>query len=259
MWIVIVVAILFIAFVILRKSSFASGKIGELSVFIRLRLHAGKEERVLTNLYIPKQDGDTSEIDLLFITKKGLIVVENKNYSGYIFGTGTDYQWTVTYRQSSRHGGSKVKKIRFYNPIRQNSSHVKYLKSFLNQDVKCFSLVTFGNAGSLMDVNVSGSDAFVCNHSGISGYLRSVRENNPDVLTAEQIATLYELLLPLKNVSDEVKAKHVENIDSKFNQYEICPLCGGKLVLRKSKKAEYAEDLFMGCSNYPRCKYIKHL
>ena len=31
-----------------------------------------------------------------------------------------------------------------------------------------------------------------------------------------------------------------------------CPKCGGKLVERTSKYGK-----FYGCSNYPKCKYIK--
>ncbi len=33
---------------------------------------------------------------------------------------------------------------------------------------------------------------------------------------------------------------------------EVCPLCGGDLVIRKGKYGE-----FVACSNYPKCKYIK--
>ena len=33
---------------------------------------------------------------------------------------------------------------------------------------------------------------------------------------------------------------------------EICPECGGDLVIRKGKYGE-----FVACSNYPTCKYIK--
>ena len=33
-----------------------------------------------------------------------------------------------------------------------------------------------------------------------------------------------------------------------------CPECGNKLIKRKGKYGE-----FMGCSNYPRCKYTKNI
>ena len=35
---------------------------------------------------------------------------------------------------------------------------------------------------------------------------------------------------------------------------EVCPLCGGKLVLRRNKSIGKP---FMGCMNYPECKFTK--
>ena len=47
---------------------------------------------------------------------------------------------------------------------------------------------------------------------------------------------------------------HVNNIKKTLNEQpsdnRICPKCGGKLVERKGKYGD-----FLGCSNYPRCKY----
>ena len=36
--------------------------------------------------------------------------------------------------------------------------------------------------------------------------------------------------------------------------YGECPNCGGKLVMRKGKYGK-----FLGCSNYPNCKYTRNL
>lgn len=46
--------------------------------------------------------------------------------------------------------------------------------------------------------------------------------------------------------------KHMEKIPPKMID-EYCPLCGEQLVIRKSKYGE-----FIGCSGYPKCKYIKN-
>ncbi|MDX9913297.1 MAG: restriction endonuclease [Candidatus Moranbacteria bacterium] len=39
---------------------------------------------------------------------------------------------------------------------------------------------------------------------------------------------------------------------------EKCPDCGGKLVLRTARKGSYSGNDFYGCSNYPKCKFIKN-
>ena len=35
-----------------------------------------------------------------------------------------------------------------------------------------------------------------------------------------------------------------------------CPKCGRKLIIRKNK---YEGSLFVGCTNYPECKYTEEL
>ena len=67
------------------QTFFNKGNKGEYNIYRSLEKVKG-EKLLLTNLYIPKEDGSTTEIDLLMITKSGLFVVESKNYSGWIFG-----------------------------------------------------------------------------------------------------------------------------------------------------------------------------
>jgi very-short-patch-repair endonuclease len=37
----------------------------------------------------------------------------------------------------------------------------------------------------------------------------------------------------------------------------LCPKCGGELVKKVSTKGQYAGQKFWGCSNFPKCKFIK--
>ena len=39
----------------------------------------------------------------------------------------------------------------------------------------------------------------------------------------------------------------------------VCPRCGGNLVLRTARKGENAGNQFYGCSNFPKCRYVKNL
>ena len=39
----------------------------------------------------------------------------------------------------------------------------------------------------------------------------------------------------------------------------LCPLCGGKTVIRTVKTGARAGAQFIGCTNYPRCKYTKNI
>ena len=82
-----------------------------------------RDGKILRNVYIPKENGETSEIDVLYITQKGIFVIESKNYSGWVFGSEKNYQWTV-----SLSNGIKNK---LYNPIKQNQTHIKSLQNYV--------------------------------------------------------------------------------------------------------------------------------
>lgn len=113
------------------------GKRGEKLTQRELKLvyALGRKGKTLRNVYIPKGDGETSEIDVMYITQKGIFVIESKNYSGWIFGREQDYKWTV-----SRKG---KRKNQFYNPIKQNATHIKFLSQYLSNTVPLYSIIAF--------------------------------------------------------------------------------------------------------------------
>ena len=45
--------------------------------------------------------------------------------------------------------------------------------------------------------------------------------------------------------------ENIHRLQEKIDN-NICPRCGGKLVLRNGKYGD-----FYGCENYPKCKFIK--
>lgn len=65
------------------KTVFNKGNYGEYLTFLSLeKLDVFK--RLLVNVYLPKDDGTTTEIDLIMICHTGIYVFESKNYSGWI-------------------------------------------------------------------------------------------------------------------------------------------------------------------------------
>lgn len=247
---------LIICLILKLKSPSSKGRRSEAAVARRLNTDSMQKNggKVLTNIYVPKPSGDTAEIDLLYITRKGLLVLENKNYAGYIFGNESNKNWMATL-----YGGyGKVEKYPFYNPVWQNHTHIKCLKEYMGCDIKFFSLITFSNRGSLKSITVNSPDVFVCNHAKLSKVLQKIWDDNPDILSDTQIEKIYQRLLPLTNTSEEAQQKHIADIQNRFNHADVCPSCGGRLVLRTAMKGPYAGNQFWGCSNYPKCKYIKN-
>ncbi len=217
----------------------------------------GYEGFSLRNVYVPRDDGSTSEIDLLYITRKGFFVIESKNYSGYIFGDDRRQEWTSTlYARKRWYGGNKVNKYKFYNPVWQNNTHITALKRYLG-DIAAISIIVFGGNCELKDVNVSRDNVYICYEKKLKKLIKRIWENTPTYYSKDEIRSYYNRLLPLTDVSNEKKIFHIQKIQEK-QQGDICPRCGGTLVLRQAKKGIYAGNSFYGCSNYPKCKFIKN-
>ena len=251
------------------SSAKVKGRIGEAQVNRELKLvnRLNMKGKTLRNIYVPKNTGETTEIDLLYITSKGLIVIESKNYNGYIFGTDVSKEWTVTLNK-----GKTVEKIRFFNPVLQNKGHIKYLKQYLNQDVPAFSIIVFANSAQLKEIHVSSPNTYVCNTEDLYRTVKRIRNDNPDILNEKEADEIYNMLLPLTKADAATKQKHIEDVKAKKTApvkvqpepapeselpADICPKCGGKLILRTVKSGSNAGKQFYGCENFPRCRYTR--
>ena len=67
-----------------------------------------------------------------------------------------------------------------------------------------------------------------------------------------------KVLLTKSGIEKSKRKSHVNNIKTKLNEEHkktnnmICPKCNGDLILKSGKYGS-----FIGCTNYPKCKYIK--
>ena len=114
------------------------GTWSERDLVLKLLKRGFSSENIFHDLYVKKSDGSFSQIDIVVVTEVGIIVVEVKHYSGWIFGVGHNSQWAQVLAYGK-------KKYSFYNPILQNDSHIRSLKSSLSQfgDIPFYSLIVF--------------------------------------------------------------------------------------------------------------------
>jgi len=167
----------------------------------------GRKGKTLRNLYLPKDDGGTSEIDIVYITQKGIFVFESKNYSGWIFGDEKSQYWTTTLPNGTKN--------RFYNPIKQNSSHIKWLQKYVGEEVPLFSIIVFSERSELKRIRVESSDVKVIKRDRTYATVREIWEKHADILTDTE--QLYEKLKPLTDVDAALKMAHIDNIKKKYS------------------------------------------
>lgn len=223
-------------------------------------------KRYVFNCYIPKEDGGTTEIDVILLHESGIYVFESKNYSGWIFGDETRKYWTQTLSRRRGH----VHKEKFFNPIIQNKVHLKWLSKYIDKDISLFySYIVFSDRCTLKDVRITSGQHRVINRYEILPAVRSNAWVKGRKLTESEIDSLYSMLQPLTQVDEAQKLAHVEAIQKKKevshsspkpnNSQEICPWCGKRLVLKIASKGTREGKPFWGCSNYPRCRYIRNI
>lgn len=161
----------------------------------------GRKGKVLRNVYLPKDNGETSEVDIIFITQKGIFVFESKNYSGWIFGDEKSKNWTAMLPNRQKN--------QFYNPIMQNRTHLKWMRNYVGDDVPLFSIIVFSERCELKKVTVYSADIKVIKRDKTYETVKEIWEKNPDALSEEKIEELYEKLEKLTNVDAATKAAHI--------------------------------------------------
>ena len=215
------------------------GKIGELDVSHELNKLPSNKYSIINNAMLYDENGKSHQIDHIVFSKFGIFVIETKNFEGLIKGNKYDKQWIQILGKT---------KNDFYNPIHQNYGHIKVLEEKLNiKENKFISIVCFSDKAKL---SITGNGNVINTRNLVSKIMNEYKE----AIIEEDINDLIKEIEALQDKHLNRNFNHVNNIKKTLNEKpsdnRICPKCGGKLVERKGKYGD-----FLGCSNYPRCKY----
>jgi len=188
------------------------GMFGESLTHIDLFMSVRGHKRIVNNVYVPFKD-DFSEIDLVMIHPTFIYVVESKNYSGWIFGSENDNYWTQRFKNGS--------KFKFYNPIKQNNTHIYALSEYLKIPKSCFfSVIVFGDYSVLKKVPDKRDRAIVINERDVPVELSNITRQNKAIFDKTQIDNMYETLKKLR-ANRETKKKHVDYINNKYKKGDV--------------------------------------
>ncbi|WP_312712799.1 nuclease-related domain-containing protein [Proteiniclasticum ruminis] len=162
----------------------------------------------LRNIYVPTKEGNTVEVDLVYITEVGIYVIESKNYSGWIFGNDQQKYWTQTLKSGEKN--------RFYNPVWQNEGHIRALSQYLQVDPGLFrSYIIFSNRCTIKEMSVSKKHVVVMNRSNLYDTLLLEMSEKPCILTKEKMEAFSGKLKELTFISTEMKERHIEQVQNK--------------------------------------------
>lgn len=218
------------------------GIIGEKSISSILYLLDKSKYSVINNIVL-ERDTKTSQIDHVVISDFGIFVIETKNYKGWIVGNEKSEHWTqVLFKR----------KQRFYNPIKQNLGHINVLKTYLSKypSINYIPIVVFL---SKSDIKVKTTYNIINSRQ----LIQTIKKYNEINLEQREKEDIYKIINEANLVDTYDKTEHIKSIKKLIQkrkrdiQDNKCPQCGEKLVLRNGKYGK-----FLGCTSYPRCKFI---
>lgn len=168
-------------------------------------------KKILVDLLIPNSKGHTTQLDIVFINRSGIYVVECKNYSCYIEGGNID-KWT------RKEFNGKVNKVE--NPIIQNTNHIKCLSKLLDYPEEYFfNIVTFADTCKLYytDDSELPYETNVVNHRDIKSTIRTITKSHEEVFSDDEIYDIYNELSKYARYSYHDRIKHLEYVNSLQN------------------------------------------
>lgn len=229
------------------KSPYFKGKAGEAMVNTanNIRLDKTIYNTDLKDITIKMNDGTTTQIDHIIISRFGIFVIETKNMKGWIFGSKEQKQWT-----QSIYG----KKHSFQNPLHQNYKHTKALEELLGYKENIYSIVTF--VGDCEFKTNMPNNVFIGGR-----YIAYIKSFNKHVFNTSQVNSIVQKLKDTslsktratnKAHTSSLKHRYTDSSISLTNDPKIiCKKCGSVMAERRNRKSG---EEFLGCSNFPKCK-----
>lgn len=245
MKIVLLIVIFGLIFIFSLYKAKIKGIIGEKTVSSILNLLDKSDYKIINNILL-KSGEFTTQIDHVVISSFGIFVIETKNYKGWIVGYENSEYWTqVIYKY----------KKKFYNPIRQNSGHIRALKTCLKEypDLEYKSIIVFSTKAEIkIDTNVEVINLF--------SLIRTIKNYSTVNLSETDRENIFQKIIEVNLIDSFNRREHVNSIKRRIKsrektiQEKKCPRCGNNLTERKGEFG-----IFLGCQSYPKCKFTQKI
>lgn len=182
------------------------GTWSERNLVLRLLKSGIPSNSIYHDLYVKKNDGTYSQVDLVVVTEVGIVVIEVKKCSGWIYGVGDRKNWV----QVLAYGKEKYS---LYNPIFQNDGHIRTIKNSLpiHLNFPFYSMIVFYGDCKLKKISNVPSDVLVVKANKAIDTFNDIisKSLSTNFYTAEVIAVLKK---GVENGNDlEVQNVHIEN------------------------------------------------
>lgn len=171
-------------------------------------------ENILADCYFPKPNvhknqtvssANLAQIDCLAIGERGIFVFESKDYVGWIYGHGERVHWT----QVSAYGHNKHQ---FYNPIRQNATHIQAITAIFGNLVPIYSIIVFGRESTLKIIDDVPEHCYVCTQNNLNHTIQLIKTSRPKLSKQQICEILRKLQASRIDPTAIIRSDHVQEI-----------------------------------------------
>ncbi len=257
---------------------------GEDNIIFELK-NSGMDMVVLRDIYL--ECGDLSaQIDFFVVTPKINFIIECKNLVGDIeIDNKGNFIRSISY-------GNKKWKEGIYSPVTQNERHLTVLKNLKKENASFIvkasvslyyerfykSLVVLANPKTILKDRYAPKEirSQVIRADRLSETIKKMNDESKESKSSKSDMIKQGERMLARNITDRNSyIERYSNLESMINDdrtklqeieksskvsletaelSDVCPRCGGNLVARKGKYGS-----FIGCSNYPKCRYTEKI
>ena len=232
------------------KSANFKGALGEWAVNRKSTRALDKSYyHLIKDVTLPTEDGGTTQIDHIIVSRYGIFVVETKNIQGWIFGSGYQSTWTQQiYKQS----------FKFQNPLHQNYKHLKTLQACLDVELKYLHPVIVFTGDCTFKTEMPANVVHLWEYDR---YIKS----KTDVVFSEDQVWEYIALIEANRLepSFATRQAHIQHLKNATLQgsteQPACPKCGSPMVMRETRNGPNVGKMFWGCPRFPACRGMRKM
>jgi hypothetical protein len=160
--------------------------------------------------------GRTSQTDIIAVGKRGVLVFECKDIKGWIFGNGNTNKWM----QILAYGREKYQ---FYNPIKQNNTHISVIKNIIKQPkAKMFNIIVFSDNAEFKKMDFIPEDCYLIHEYAIRDCMNQIIFEEREVLTLPEVEAICENIKRARIApTSEAKDRHIADIENMFGSKRV--------------------------------------
>ena len=176
-----------------------TGNLGEYLTYVKLK-EVESSAKFLFNVYL-NNSNESTEVDIIMISKYGIYVFESCNISGRIYANENDKFWTIK---------SKGKTIQKYSPIKQNLFHTnRLIKLFPNFPKSLYEqYVVLSERCSIGKMDIHTNYIHVIKRENLVNEIKENQNNCNEKLSSNEVDMIYNALYKYQFPTKEEQKNH---------------------------------------------------